>query len=87
MTKTITASQAKAKFYEILRNVSDRDNEVVITKDGKPAAIIVSCREFEQLMETLEVLSDKKTLKRIQQGRTHIKQKGKFLSHEDVFGS
>ena len=85
MTRTITASEAKTHFFKILKGIRDREDEVVVTKDGQPAAILVSYREFEQLMETLELLSDMKAMKRIYEGKLHLKKGGKLLSHEEVF--
>lgn len=86
MTRTVTASQAKTHFFKILKGVRDREDEVVVTKDGRPTAILVSYQEFEQLMETLELLSDAKSMKRIREGRLHLKKGGERLSHEEVFG-
>lgn len=86
MTRTVTASEAKARFYELLKGVSEREDEFVVTKNGKPAAVILNCREFESLMETLDLLSDPKAVKRIREARAYIKRGGKLLSFEEVFG-
>jgi len=86
MTRTVAASEAKTRFFELLRSVQGREDEVIVTKDGEPAAILVSYREFEQLIETLEVLSDKKAMKRIREGRDHLKKGGRLLTYEEVFG-
>ena len=38
-------------------------NEVVaITRDGQPAAVLLSVIRFRELMETLEILSDSRTM-------------------------
>lgn len=86
MTRTLTASEAKTRFFELLKGVRDREDEIVVTKDGEPAAILLSYQEFEQLIETLEVLSDPKAMQRIRSGRIHLKKGGKLLTHEQVFG-
>lgn len=86
MTRTLTASEAKTRFFELLKGVRDREDEIVVTKDGEPAAILLSYQEFEQLIETLEVLCDPKAMRRIREGRLHRKRGGKLLTHERVFG-
>ena len=86
MTKTITASEAKTHFFELLKGVNEREDEIVITKDGKPAAVFLSFQEFEQLIETIELLSDQKAMKQINQARAYIKRGGKLLTHEEIFG-
>ena len=87
MTRTLTASEAKTRFFELLKGVRDREDEIVVTKDGEPAAILLSYQEFEQLIETLEILSDPKAMRRIREGGLHLKKRGKLLTHEQVFGS
>ncbi|MBI4970641.1 MAG: type II toxin-antitoxin system Phd/YefM family antitoxin [Candidatus Omnitrophica bacterium] len=86
MTKTLSASEVKTRFYELLKAVGNRGDEVVVTREGKPAAIIMNFEEFEQLMETLDVLSDPKTVKRLREAREYIKKGAKLLTHEEVFG-
>jgi hypothetical protein len=46
---------------------------------------MMSCQEFEQLIETLELFSDRKAVKRIKQDRVALKKGIKLLSHEEVF--
>lgn len=87
MTRAIAASEAKTRFFELLRGVQDREDEVVVTKDGEPAAVLVNYQEFEQLLETLEVLSDKKAMLRIREGRRYLKKGSRLYSHEEIFGS
>ncbi len=86
MTRTFTASEAKTRFFQLLKGVHEREDEIVVTKDGEPAAVLVNYQEFEQLIETLEVLSDPKAMRRIQEGRVYLKRGGKLLSHEQVWG-
>ena len=86
MTRTLTASETKTRFFELLKGIRDREDEVVVTKDGEPAAILLSYQEFEQLVETLEILSDPKAIRRIKEGRLYRKKGSKLLTHEQVFG-
>lgn len=41
--------------------------------------------DYESLLETLEILNDRKQLDRIQSALKNIK-KGRVLSHKDIFG-
>lgn len=87
MTKTIPASEVKTRFFELLKAVAKRADEVVVTKDGRPAAILLNYEEFERLMETLDILSDPKAMERIKKAERYLKKDGPFLTHEEVFGS
>ena len=86
MTKTLKASEAKTKFFELLRGVADREDEIVVTKDGEPTAILLNYGEYEQLVETMEVLSDPDAIKRLKKGEQYLKRGGRLLSHAEVFG-
>lgn len=47
MTKTVTAAQAKAHLADCLRDV-EQGEQVVITRDGKPVAVLVDPVELER---------------------------------------
>jgi antitoxin YefM len=70
------------------RSYSPVENQAAgrgITRDGVPAAVLLSMDQFEGLMETLEILSDPKTMRSL---RRSVRQAeaGKWLPHESVFG-
>lgn len=57
---------------------------VAITRDGVPSAVLLSMDQFEGLMETIEVLSDQKSMRAL---RRSLKQaeKRQWVSHSEVF--
>ena len=47
----------------------EREHErVVVTRDGKPAAVIISPEDLAQMQETIDVLSDAQALQDIREG-------------------
>ena len=56
--KTLSLSEAKMKLSELVENVFATDEEVMITKNGRPAAVLVSPYEFESWQETIEIKRD-----------------------------
>lgn len=85
ISKYVPITKAKNDLLEIVRQVEDRDESVAVTKNGVPAAVILSMEKYQGLHETLEILSDEETMKSL---RTAIRQarKGKWLRHDQVFG-
>jgi antitoxin YefM len=81
----VSVTEAKNKLLDLIRRLKTRQEVVAITRDGVPAAVLLSMDQFEGLMETLEILSDPKTMRSL---RRSVKQAqaGKWLSHEAVFG-
>ena len=78
------ANKAKSQFLEIIRKIENSDETVAITKNGVPEAVMISMKKYEGLLETLEILSDKKAMKSL---RKSIKeaQEGKWLDIDEVF--
>ncbi len=73
--KTLSLSEAKKKLSALLDSIGVTDEEVVITKNGRPAAILVSPDEFESWRETLAVLSDNELMDEIKKGLDALKKK------------
>ena len=73
--KTLSLSEAKMKFSSIVDMVSSTDEEIVITKNGRPAAIIISPDEYESIKETANIRSDAALMKEISQGLKSLKGK------------
>jgi len=48
----------KAHLSELVDRVEDQHDRVVVTRNGKPAAILISHDDLESLEETLSILSD-----------------------------
>ena len=66
--KTLPLSEAKAKLSSLVERVGNTDEEIVITKNGRPAAILMSPDEFDSWKETIAVRNDKVLIKEIKAG-------------------
>ena len=86
MAKTLSLSEVKARLPELIAGVQDREEEVVVTKNGRPAAILINVQEYARLKETLDVLSDPVLMKQITQSKSFYRTGRKGLTFEDVFG-
>jgi antitoxin YefM len=84
-TKTLPLTEVRDHFTSILRGVSQLYDRCVITKKGKPEAVLMSYEEFEGWLETLEIMSSPKAAERIRKARTKVKE-GDVLSFEEAFG-
>src|SRR2546425_4013046 len=86
MSKTLPISEVKARLPELVTGVEEREEEVVVTRKGKPAAVLVNYFEYERLKGTLDVLSDPAMMKQIRESQRYFAKGGKGLSFEQVFG-
>jgi antitoxin YefM len=80
----IPISKAKSDLLDIIRRLESVEDAVAVTKNGVPTAVILSMEKYEGLLETLDILSDEKTMKSL---RTSMRQarRGKWLKYKEVF--
>jgi len=86
VAKTLSLSEVKTRLPELVAGVQEREEEVVVTKNGRPAAILINVDEYARLKETLDVLSDPALMKQLSRSQAFYQSGKKGLSFEDVFG-
>src|SRR5436309_838103 len=59
MAETMSLADVKARFSEIVDRVERQQDRVVVTRNGKPAAVLISPDDLESLEETLAVMTDR----------------------------
>lgn len=85
MPKEITLSSAKANLPKIVKGVQKREEEVILTRNGRPAAVLMNYDEFQRLQATLDVLNDRPLMKQIRSSQSYYLRKKKGQSFEEVF--
>lgn len=88
MTRTLPLSVVKIKLSALVDGVFRRDDEVVITRNGKPAAVLVSAEDYESWKETQEIKENPELMREIREGLKTIQRgKGKkYTSLDELFG-
>jgi antitoxin YefM len=83
--KTLSLSDAKAKLSGLVDAVSRRDEEVIITKNGRPVAVLVSADVYESWQETHAVRSDAGLMHEIKAGLRALKaRKAKLYTLDEL---
>jgi prevent-host-death family protein len=49
MTQTVSATEAEARFGDMLRLVTERGDDVIVEQAGRPEAAIISFTEYQEL--------------------------------------
>ena len=74
------------KLSGLIDAISSTDEEVVITRNGRPAAVLISPDEFESMRETIAIRSDSEMMDEIKKGLKALKNKKvKLYSLEELF--
>ena len=83
--RILSLSEAKMKLSELVEAVYSTDEEIVITKNGRPAAVLVSPEEFESWKETIAIASSPDLMEEIKQGLVALKKKRKLYTLDELF--
>jgi antitoxin YefM len=83
MPKTVPFTEARSRLTELLDEVNKRHEHVVITRNGRPAGVVLSTEEYEALMETLEVLEDDEALEALRESEEDCRA-GRLHSLDEV---
>jgi antitoxin YefM len=80
---TISLADAKARLSAVLDEVRDTHERVVITRNGRPEAVIMSVSDLEALEETLDLLSTPGALEEIRVAEAEIA-RGEAIGAEEL---
>lgn len=80
MDYIVPISEVRGKLPELIEKISHRGKHLIITRNGKPEAVMMSPEE----LETLEIKANQKLLRSVLRAEEDI-QRGNLYSHEDVF--
>ena len=84
--ETLSLSEAKMKLSSLVDRVNNLDEEIIIKKNGKPAAVMVSPDEYEGWKETILINSDPDFIKEIKKGLKALKdKKARLYTLDELF--
>lgn len=70
--ETLPLSHVKAHLSEIADRVEGQHDRIVVTRKGRPAAVLVSPEDLESLEETLAILSDPHLMAQIRESEAEF---------------
>jgi antitoxin YefM len=82
MSETVPFTEAKAHLSELVDRTSREHERFVVTRNGRPEAVLISPEDLESLEETVEILQDKAFLASIRRSRKEAGE-GKRLRLKD----
>ena len=76
---TLPVTEAKQRFTEIVKGAEEYFDRYLVTKNGKEAAVVISAEEYESLLETLDILANKKEVRALAEASAQVK-RGETIS-------
>ena len=83
---TLPLGEAKAHLSELVGRVHDHHERIIVTVHGRPSAILVAVEDLEQLEETLAILRDAETMRRLADSDAELA-RGEAVSAEELAGT
>ena len=83
MTHTVTLKELRPQLPRIADAIERKLDRYVVTRHGRPVMTLLSLDDYEGLLETIEILSDKSALRRIKRSLKQARQ-GKTVPWEQV---
>lgn len=82
MSETIAFTEAKAHLSDLVDRTSREHERFIVTRNGVPAAVLMSPDDLESLEETVAILEDKALLASLRRSRREASE-GKQLPLKD----
>ena len=82
--KIMPITTIKKNFLDIVKNMTEEDSTVTVTKNGVPVGIMMTPDRYEGLLETIEILSDPKIIKALNSSKKDFRS-GKVLTHKEIW--
>ncbi|MBI4386472.1 MAG: type II toxin-antitoxin system Phd/YefM family antitoxin [Elusimicrobia bacterium] len=83
MTHTITLKELRPELPHVADAVFRKMERYIVTRRGKPVMTILSPEDYEGLLETIEILSDRSAVRRIRKALKEAR-RGKVRSLEEI---
>lgn len=80
---TLPLGEVKAHLSELVSRVHDQHERVTVTVHGRPSAVLVAVADLEQLEETLEILRDAPTLRRLAESDAELS-RGEVVTADEL---
>ena len=81
--KTLPLAEVRANLSQLIDQVVKRDEQILITRNGRPAAVLVSADEYDSMCETVAIGSDRELMAEIRQGLRGLKRGTKIYTLEE----
>jgi antitoxin YefM len=83
MSETLPLANVKSKFSEMVNRVEHTHDRIIVTRNGRPAAVLISPDELASLEDTLEMLSDPEAMAQLEESKRAYRS-GDFVTGDEL---
>jgi len=82
--RTVGVKEAHRKLPRLLRE-AEAGKQIVVSRKGKPVAVVIGVKEYNSIMATLEEMADPRALRALREAQKDSAA-GRIYTYEEVFG-
>ena len=82
--KILPVTKVKRNLLKILKHMEQEEETIALTKNGEPIGVMMSLSRYEGLLETIEILSNRKIVNALTASQKDFKS-GRVLDHKSVW--
>jgi antitoxin YefM len=83
MIKSISVRELRPNISRVINDIYSKFDRYIISRRGKPEVVMISVEDYESLLETIDIQSDRALMKRVRKAEGEIA-KGKGKALEDI---
>lgn len=83
MSRTLPLAEVKSHLSELVKGVSGEHERVTVTVHGRPSAVLIAVDDLESLEETIAILFDTDTMRRLADAEAELA-RGEGESEEEL---
>jgi len=73
MTNTITLKELRPALPRVISRMDSRFDRFVVTRRGRPVAVMLSAQDYDSLMETIDILADSRAMAGLRKGEEDMR--------------
>ena len=85
MPRIVTASEAQNNFGALVQWAEENQDNVVVERRGKPAAVIIAYEEYQKLEQLREQKRRRKAFEALEAIRTRVAERNPDLTAEEAY--
>lgn len=84
LQKILPVTKVKRELLDIIKAMEEEYATITVTRNGEPVGVMMTPERYESLLETIEILSDKKILRALKSSQKDF-ESDKVYTHKEVW--
>ena len=80
----LPVTKVKRELLNILKRIEEEEATIALTRNGEAIGIMMPLSRYEALLETIEILADKKIIRSLQRSKKDF-EAGRVLTDDEIW--